>query len=258
MAQLTKMSTARICLISLFLLMSGCNRNEDDPPEAINKLRALGVSASKLTTAPAASGVETVNLTFYAAMPKGTKVTATPFKDDGPNFTVPVELTLIPGTEVYDTQYAALDIFQVQAALTIPSAAVLTIPPGKKFVTLRYGLEFDDGSENERIVGSYPVYAEGSPELLEWKPLSVDVLKPTLGEVLGQDDEQSLEATISKETDENVRVGWFVSDGRIKNRRAKETIWQTPDSNGKALVIATARGLRTGSFAIKPVEVTIE
>lgn len=251
--------TYGLLILSFSASLIGCRGNQDDPPEEISKLRALGVVASKLTTGPStALPLDTITLTVHAAAPKGTQIAVSTFADSPSSFAVPVETAVVPGTETYDTQYESLDLYSASVLLTIPPATALKFPAGRRFVSLRYGIELTAGAESERIVGSLPVYEPGAPEIDLWKPMNIDIVKPIGGITLGNETEEDLEGTITKNTEENVRVGWYVTGGLVKNRRAKSTSWETPAAKGKHLVILTARGLNTGAFAIKTAEVVVD
>ena len=250
---------SRMALFCSAVVFTSCGGNKDDPPEEINKLRALGVSSSKLTTIPSATlPLESITLTVHAAAPKGTKISVNTFVDKAAANAFPIETTLVPASESYDTQYESIDLFTANIAFAVPPATVLKFRPGARFISLRYGIELVAGSETEKIVGSIPIYEPGSPEIDGWKPLNIGISKPLVGATFGDDSEQEIEANLEKATDENVRVSWFVTGGLVKNRRAKTTKWQTPSKTGKHVIIATARGLRTGSFDIKPVEVNVD
>jgi len=254
-----RISCETILSFSLTLALVSCGGSQEDRPEEIKKLRALGVTSSKLTAAPSAAlPLDTVTLTIHAAAPKGTQIAVTTFTDAGSSLAVPVETTVVPGSETYDTQYESLDLYSAAVLLAVPPATALKLPPGKRFISLRYGIELTAGAESERIVGSIPIYEPGSPEIDSWKPMEVAITKPAANGSFSEEADEDLEATITKNTEENVRVGWYVTGGLVKNRRAKSTSWETPSAKGKHLVIFTARGLNTGAFAMKTTQVSID
>ena len=74
---------------------------------------------------------------------------------------------------------------------------------------------------------------------------------------VGLTSDQILSGTITKPQPENVKVSWFVSSGKVTNRRAKETKW-APEKTGPQTVIMTARGMKSGSFAVQAVDVNVE
>ncbi|MEI6834604.1 MAG: hypothetical protein WCL28_11495, partial [bacterium] len=56
--------------------------------------------------------------------------------------------------------------------------------------------------------------------------------------------------TITSDSQESNRVAWFVSAGKIKNRKSRSTLWEDAPSGTQA-VFFTARGAKSGAFAIK-------
>jgi hypothetical protein len=162
----------------------------------------------------------------------------------------------VPGSEIYQ-DLAGMRLYQVQATIAIPTIEQLPILPDPGFARLRYGMRLTSGAEEEMIVGNVLVYPAGAAELA-WTVQTVDVMAPTAGAVVSG-EEVEMKGVINKTIDENIRVGWFVTDGRLKNRRAKDTEWQTDDAKaGAATVIFTTRGLKSGAFAMKAVDVTIQ
>ena len=237
------------------MVVSGCD-DDAERPEKITKLRAIGVSASRTAVEPStAETPQVVTLTFLAAVPKGETVTAEAFRDEDSQYAIPLPVTIQQETAATNTTYAGLDIFSVSGTLVAPSAAT-PIPADPGFVALRYGIRLVAGAESETIVGNVILVPPGATQL-SWAPLSVDVSAPTAGAVVSAGGESDLVATTVKGTEENVRVGWYVSSGKVKNRRARETKWEEP-GQGTHTVIVTARGLRTGAFAWKAVDIAAQ
>ncbi|NBQ54495.1 MAG: hypothetical protein EBU49_13095 [Proteobacteria bacterium] len=90
-----------------------------------------------------------------------------------------------------------------------------------------------------------------------YQAVSVSVAEPVANATIGAGPDQVLSGTVIKPQSENVKVSWFVSSGKVTNRRAKETKWE-PQSSGTQTVIMTARGMKSGSFALQAVDVTVE
>jgi len=246
--------TGKALALTAMLLCVGCNE-DDEVFEEINKLRAVGVSSAPLFGQPSTGDVpQLVTLTFHAGVPLGGTVTAEPFVDDSARYSFPAPLTIVPGSEIYQ-DLAGMRLYQVQATIAIPTAEQLPILPDPGFARLRYGMRLTSGAEEEMIVGNVLVYPSGAPQLA-WAVQTVDVAVPTAGAVVSG-DEVEMKGVINKTIDENIRVGWFVTAGRLKNRRAKDTEWQT-EAAGGATVIFTTRGLKSGAFAMKAVDVTVK
>jgi hypothetical protein len=217
--------------------------------EVIDKLRAIGVSPSPLASAPEGN----VTLTFFAALPLGGEVTAANYTDEDSKYALPIALTVDSASAKTD-DYNALSVYSIAATFKAPTAEELKISPALGFVRLRYGIILKSGSEEEKIVGNYLVYPKNSPQL-DWKTPEIRVAAPTDNAVVS--GETDLDGSIEDSLDDSWRVGWFASEGKIKNRRASVTTWET-DSAGSQSVIFTARGLRTGAFMFKVIDVNVE
>ncbi|MEY4630798.1 MAG: hypothetical protein RIQ81_918 [Pseudomonadota bacterium] len=247
--------TFLIC--SVFL--SSCGDDEDNRPERISKLRAIGVASSPLVgSAPAPGATTQVELTAYAALPKGQTVTATSFIDDDARYATPVVVQVNNNSQTVESK-AALDIYSVKATATIGpltelQQAQLAISGGK--LLFRYGIRLEAGDESEDIVGNILVYPPGA-EALTYQPIDVTINEPTINATLGTGPDQPLVGDVIKAQQENVKVSWFVSSGKVKNRRARDTKWE-PVVAGPQTVILTARGLASGSFVMKVADIVVE
>ena len=234
----------------IFLAVSwlpGACRMDEDRFEQISKLRSIGVSAmpviSKLSTSPDNQSVTT--LTIYSAVPLGQEVTVASYTDK-PGVGLPqLPLEIVTGSEKY-VDYAAFRLFSVNAKVVLPQASLIPIPPKPGFTRLKYGVLLRSGSEEEKIVGNLIVYPEGASELT-WQNPSAEIAAPTSDQVL--DPVIDLKANlISPNPGESLRVGWYVSSGKVQNRRAKETQWEG-SSSGVQTIMITVRGLKSGAFA---------
>jgi hypothetical protein len=244
-----------LLLAALALVLAACDGDEDRQ-EVIAKLRGIGAGTTPLVSEPSVAGEapKVVAVTVYAALPDGETATIEPYSDlPGPfALSLPVEAVTIDTASV---KYDALPGFQLlsfKAALAVPEAAYLEPLGGAGQV--RYGFFLKSGDEEEKMVGSFMVYPKDSPELA-WTNPEIAVVTPTEGETVSGDVD--LEATIVDPNDEGLKLGWFVSDGEIKNRRAKETVWAAPGA-GEHTLIVTAHGKRSRGFAMKVVSVTTE
>ncbi len=233
--------------------LAGCNEDQERY-ETIEKLRAIGAATLPVVSEPSTEAApKIVTITVFAAVPLGQTVTAEPYDDAAAVNLVSFPVTIVPGSEVYE-EHATFRIFSVQATQFVPPNSVFLSPLGTPpYVKLRYGIRLVAGDESENVVGSSLIYPAGSPQLARLAP-TIAITKPTDADVSGTED---LEATITDPENENMRVGWFASDGPIKNRRAKTTEWETPGA-GPATLIVTIRGRDTGAFAFKVLEVNVQ
>lgn len=248
------MSKFILSLVGLVLVSSsltGCGGDEERY-EDIKKLRAFGASTLPVISEPSTEAApRMLTITVFAAVPLGETVTAEPYDDErSPTLSLPVTIT---GGGTY-TDYSTFRVFSVQATQAVPAAFIFDTPRGKQpFARLRYGIRLVSGSESENVVGNSLIYPAGSAELARVAP-TVAITKPALVDVSGTED---LEGAVTDSAEENMRIGWFASDGEIKNRRAKITEWATP-SAGPATLILTARGMKTGAFAFQVMDVNVQ
>lgn len=243
--------TTLLAMLAAASLFAGC---DDDAAryENIDKLRAFGTSSFPVISEPSTDAApKSLLITIYAAVPLGESVTAEPFEDVGTTaLTLPV--TIVPGSEKYE-EHSAFRIYSVQASQPVIPASTFAAAGNPPFLKLAFGVRLVAGTESEDVVGATLIYPAGAPELTRVAP-TVSIAKPATADVSGTED---LEALIEDPAGENMRVGWFASDGAIKSRRARVTEWETP-SAGPATLIFTARGLKTGAFAFKVMDVNVQ
>ena len=228
--------------LSLTLSVFGCS-DEMDRQETIAKLRSLGVEQSPSIAKPG----DTVNLTFYLAGPSALALTSAPLADESSRYGKPVIVSPVDNSPV-ESVVGPLSLYTFRASFTAPSDEfTLTTIKTKEYARVRYNVKFQTSSgDDESVVGDTLLYAPGSPQL-EWKPPTIAITKPTDNSSAGSVD---LEGTISSDGNESNRVAWFVSAGKVKNRKARTTRWEDAPSGTQA-VFFTVRGAKSGAFAIK-------
>ena len=226
-------------------------RNEDDPQERISKLRALGVG-SLPTIATTGSTAGAVELTIYAAVPKGKTVAFESFADTGAPFSLPQTVKINGATAAY-TEYAAFRLFAVKATMVVPPAETLKLQQDQS-ARLRYGIKLTSEEEEEKVVGDVLVFSQGAQQA-SWKAPSAEIESPGGSVPTGQDID--LKGKIVKNQEERIKVGWFVSTGSVKNRRAISTAWESPDA-GDQTVILTVRGTESRGFGIQVRDVPVK
>lgn len=250
---MSRLLTNLFAICSLSLILGGCS-DDEARYENVDKLRAFGSSTLPVVSDPSTPEAPKVfTITVFAAVPLGETVTAEPYDDVAAANVAAVPVTIVPGSEQYE-DHATFRIFSVKATQPVPPASIFESPLGAPpFVRLRYGIRLVSGGESENVVGNALIYPAGSPQLTRVAP-TIAITKPATTDVSGTED---LEATITDPANENMRVGWFSSDGPIKNRRARVTEWETP-SAGPATLIVTIRGRETGAFAFQVLDLTVQ
>lgn len=236
---------SRIAFVLIAVGMIACNDGDEEKFEKISKLRALGVAAAPIGLTPSTDlSAQTATMTFFVAAPRGSIVQYEPYQDERARYAVPINLAVDTSTEKV-AEYAKFSIHQVNAVFGVPSENLIPIPANPGFARIRYGLRVRSGGEEEIVVGTLVLYptSEARPN---YEPLTVTIDSPLATDVVG--NQTALEATVENKNTESVKIGWFVSSGTVKNRRARSTEWQDVES-GPQTVVVTARGMKSGAFA---------
>jgi hypothetical protein len=227
-------------------------QDDTDRPETVSKLRGIGASLNK----PAATLGETITVTYYWAGPSGKKIEVKPYVDAASSYGESDEVK-ITQDQAQEVNYGPLSVYSITAEQSIPTGSDQLKADMAKYGTgrLRHGIKVeDDQGDSEILIGDILVVDAASP-LLEFKselPLILSSLKTD--QAVGPGSTVNLSANITPNPGEAARIGWFVSSGKIKNRRARETDW-SEFSNGAQTVIVTARGRSSGSFSFKAIKV---
>lgn len=192
-------------------------------------------------------------LTYYLAAPAASAITALPGIDGGARYSVPVIVTPVDNG-VQETNYGALSLYTYRATIVIPNSSAVTSPLMLRgFARVRSHVEFSTAEgEREAIVSDTVVYAEGSTQL-DWTAPTVDIITPSRTANAGKLD---VEGSITSSGNETHRIAWFVSSGKIKNRRAKMTTWEEAAA-GQQTLFFTVRGTKSGAFGIKAMNVNL-
>ena len=232
------------------LLNSSCS-SQDDRQEKVDKLRALGVSTQPLTAAPGT----TVNLTYYLAGPPKLILKSEVFTDTNSSIALQSPAT-VNSSSMTETNYGNLSVYQFSGTVTIPLEAQGFIMDSAPLRS-RFGSRvFSTSGDEQKMVGDVLVYSPNAKEL-KYSPTTVDI-QTLPSPIITAGTTQAVSLTYNPVNDENFRVGWFVSGGEIKNRRAKSTDWTVPSDSGAHTLIATIRGLKSSAFSIKVLTVNIQ
>lgn len=231
---------------SLLLFLLACGGEDDDRQELIDKMRGIGMSFSPVVSPPSiGSDIKTVIVTVYVALPIAKKISVEKYLDQIRN-TSRVQLS----PEQYDIlkiedpiTYPGLSIVKFQAKLKVPDLKAL--PPGGALVHFGFLLKAD--SNQEKMIGSYLVLPQNA-EL--WKAPLLKINNPTESADLQTNDTIPVAFNKTNANDEDVKVAWFVSGGKITNRRSENTFWESPKDKGDYTLIATIRGRKSRAFAI--------
>ena len=152
-----------------------------------------------------------------------------------------VQMTLsTPSVSFVD--YTDFRFYTITATSTIPLQSDLEFTSFDNTSTASYALLVRQGNEEERIKGRVKIYQPGESIV---KP-SISIESPNAADSLNSGT-IALTAALTTENDENYRIGWFVTAGKIEKRRGLETEWEEV-SSGTRTIIVTVRGLDSGNF----------
>lgn len=153
--------------------------------------------------------------------------------------------------------YSGLNHTTIEARTQLPSVAVIdAVWPAfatEGFVRLRYTLVVSDGSRELPLAGDFVVYRDANVAGAARNLFGSTIDQPAAGVDIG-DKKLDISSTLRNEQDEDVKIGWYVSAGEIKNRRAAVTEWELPGS-GRYTLVFTVRGKesRNGDIQIREV-----
>lgn len=242
----------KIKYILFFVLNATLISCSDDAErqETINKLRALGVVQVPTIATPGA----TVQLTYYLGGPKGLTVTPTPYKDSeffkyGTN----ADVTLIDSAPAEES-VGNMSLYTLRASFVTPATPdVAAVVAANGNARHRYGVDFRTPlGDYETVIADALIYSPTAPQA-QWVSHAVDISSPSVTTIGGS---TTIQGEINSSFDEPYKVGWFVSSGKVKVRNAINTEW-TEIGSGEQTLIFTARGVKSGAFAIKVLKVTV-
>lgn len=247
------------------LALGACN--ESAPAERIDKLRTLGLSVvwpsgeSPRTLRPG----DSLGVSLVLAAPLGASVDVKNLPDE---LAAEGALPLTGGNPSYQ-ELGAFRLVTVQGQIQVPTPpqGAQGVPPVLK---VRFGWEIQSGDEQEKVLGDAFIVSQPGLEQ-SWPLARWSVTSPALSGIVeakkvsskggfgskGSDSwELPLSLDIQNPDIEPLRVSWFVSSGRVQNRRARETVWTGMDA-GKQTVIATVRGLKSRQFAYQIADIEV-
>lgn len=239
----------KMAMISVAMASLVSCSDDEERPETITKLRALGVAQTPTSIKPG----DQVTLTFYLAGQPQLNLTAQPSLDSMARYGQAVLVTPVDAAPS-ETPVGPLSLYTYRVSLTATNDATTNASiQTKGLARLRYKVNFSAGSgDSESVVGDTLVYPMGAPQL-EWQPPTISIDRPTQEAASGS---MALEGTVNSNGKETNRVGWFVSAGKIKNRKSRSTEWQDAP-RGTQAVFFTVRGAKSGAFVIKSQTVTL-
>lgn len=242
----------------LALTLVACG-DDSDRIEVMDRMRTIGTTASPLISEPSeATTARTVQLTVYVALPEGETASVEAFRDLEALGSHTLATGAIHPVAPVESDYqnlASLRLLPIVVTVDVPTADELILT--EKGRRVRYGLRITSSSGRvENIVGSFLVYPAGS-EALTWQSPTISLAAPANQEsVRMSEDGIDLKATVNNPEEEGVKVGWFVTSGKISARRARDTVWLEP-KEGRQTIIATVRGKKTRGFGIQVIEVNV-
>lgn len=258
-----------LSLSAIFLMLLGCS----DPktrPETADKLKPILVLVNAPIQAkqpivplnpanwdgpPVAGG--TVNLQFHFIAPPGTVLTLVPTVPEPRPLTLPFNAWSIAPAVPYE--YPGLQHTTFTAVATLPSAEVLAAAWPRfaidGFVRLRYAMLVSDGSRELEEAGDFIVYKDATIAGATHTLFGSTIDSPAQNETVGGKT-LDISSTLQNAQGEPVKIGWYVSDGKVKNRRAESTEWELPGS-GEYTLVFTVRGKESRNGDIQIHQITM-
>jgi hypothetical protein len=221
------------------------------PAGAATPLQALDGSAWQ---PPVVGGSVTLQFHFIGPADLG-NLTLTTGEVEPKPLTLPFNDWAISAAVPHD--YPGLRHVTIEVNATLPTAAELTALwsefPNVGFVRLRYTLVVSDGSRELPLAGDFVVYGDTAFPGANQNLFGSTIDAPAADGIVG-DAKVTVASTLKNPQDEPVKIGWYVSAGEIKNRRAASTEWELPGS-GEYTLIFTVRGkeARNGDIQIRRV-----
>lgn len=245
-----------LIILNFFLLFLINCGDEDSRPELVDKFKALGVKANPpvITGSESASNLKKVILTIYTLLLKDQTITSVKaFKDEGAQFSIPLDpetgaLTILESSADY-TDLGPLKLYSIQAEALVPPKIAIPLAQYNGVAKIRYGIQLTDSlGEREDVVGDFLVVAEGD-ESLSWveNTPSIEFLKPEKDSGFKSGEDLDIQVKVDKPRDETIKVGWFVSSGKVKNFRDNTTKWEEP-SSGEQILLATVYAPKSRFF----------
>jgi hypothetical protein len=254
-------------LIGLLTLLLACSE-DDKRPETADKLKPILVlvnppgQANQPTTplnrdnwgAPIAGGTVTLQFHFIGPLDMGA-LTLTPGEVEPQPLTLPITDWAVQGEDPHD--YPGLRHVTIDATAALPTAQDLAAQwptfDTQGFARLRYTLVVSDGSRELPVAGDFVVYRDNTVPFMNQNLFGSTIDLPLPGELVA-DKKVKIASTLQNPQGEPVKIGWYVSEGEVTNRRASRTEWELPGSGDYTLVF-TVRGKesRNGDIQIRTV-----
>ncbi len=240
-------------LIIMLLLSINISCNDDqDRFERIDRLRVLGM---KKNPSIASLNDTSVTLKWIIATPNKTApITAVSATDENSPFSLPLELTNITTTK---TSYATIDIHEVTSNINFP--AVYLLPLGQSDEEkYRVSLNITQDGESIQAIGDvirFPT-TESVLDLVNNEP-TAEIIDPINTETYSISDELKLKCNPPNETEENFKISWYSTAGKIDNFRACETTMEVKyaKKDETHTFIQCIRGLKTRSVQCDMVDI---
>ncbi len=197
-----------------------------------------------------------VSLHLYVLAPSDSSdLTAEVQAPDQQPLTLPLQ-TLEMGEKTVSS-YPGVDLLKFTAVARLPSQTNLgALDPSlaeAQLLRFRYGFLLSDGQRTVPVTGDFPAYSGADIPGAQWNVLGSTISSPEDQAETGQT--VTLEADLANPQGEAIKVGWYVSAGELKNRRAESTEWTLPGS-GTYTAIMTVRGKqsRTAQLAVRTIK----
>lgn len=243
--------------LSSFLLvvnLGACSGNEEHP-ETVEKLRAIGVQIDPIMPVANSESALAGTVTFFA-LSNGQESPAfreAPIPSELARFGNLAPRFVANQDPITSSEYGPLRLIRVTGSLTQVSPLVFSISK-RPIMKIPFSSIIDQGSESEEIVGEVFV-ADSAANVIDWGKLNATITHPYNASEIGSID-IDLKGEVEKVADEPVKISWFVSSGKVENRRSLLTKW-TEIAPGEQVAVLTARGMKSRRFSYQVVTVRV-
>ena len=241
-------------LSSLFFFFASACDDDNEPFERLSKLRTIGVEMPNPAVALSEylrDKQQTVALKAILAIPKEQTLTSVQSYVDQDWPLPQSKVVTVDENSITYQDFGAFRIASFTATASLDFAVGLSKTEADNETSdaagwfekyqgvfkVRYGMQAKADSEVENIVGDFFLVQDGQP-FLEWKPIGLSLEKPA--DTVAAAEKIELLAKVNKPEgqDEDIKVAWFVSSGKVENGKAKETKWLEAEKGEQTVIVA--------------------
>ncbi|MBC61579.1 MAG: hypothetical protein CMP11_03905 [Zetaproteobacteria bacterium] len=221
---------------------------EEERPEQLDRLRVIGVKTNPpVIIFDDLSSITDFELEALVSVPKDDEIIdQINFVDDSFLFTQTIDI--VWNEPVFLEEFSNLNLYLIKGKIDLDSLQDNQQYPDLNNDKLeeissyifRYGLEVKTQNDNEIVVGNFIVSLTENE--YQNQSFNIDITNPIDESDYNKEEEIEIKMNLEKSVEEEVKVIWFTSEGKIENPRSKETLLTTGTGEGKHLVLVGTYG----------------